>query len=249
MALGKAFRRAVKFARLVGTGKYRHGLRHKVGAAIEHDGAMRSISVATLVDVGANIGQFSLLIRALYPSAVIHAFEPLAAMADRYDALFDQDSLTTLHRAAAGETAGEAQINVSASPDSSSLLPISARQDEIFPGTARAATENIRVVRIDDVLSLAKLAQPVVVKLDVQGFELAALKGMPVLLERVAHVYVEVSFVELYEGQPLASEIIAWLADRDFYVAGVYNSSFMANGTAVQADMLFSRKSSFMQYK
>jgi FkbM family methyltransferase len=235
-------RLVTKLSRLVRSAPYRRGLRHKVGAAIEHEDAIRSLAVGTLIDVGANIGQFSLLTRAIHPGAVIHAFEPLSAMADTYDALFAGDRAATLHRVAAGETAGSAEINVSGRPDSSSLLPITAQQEAIFPGTAKASVETIRVERIDDILRDTKLPQPILVKLDVQGFELAALKGMPELLERAAHVYAEVSFVELYQGQPLAPEIIAWLAKRGFTVTGVHNLSFMANGATVQADMLFSRQ-------
>lgn len=224
---------------LLGNARYRAGVRHGVAAAIEHEGAMRSIRIGTLIDVGANIGQFSLLTRTLHPRAIIHGFEPLRLMADRYEQLFAGDSLTTLHRTAAGEMAAETEINVSGRPDSSSLLPISARQEDIFPGTAQASVEKIRVVRIDDVLADAGLPGPVVIKLDVQGYELAALKGMPRILETASHVYVEVSFLELYSGQPLAHEIIAWLAERDFILAGAYNPTFTDDGAAVQADLLF----------
>lgn len=239
--VGRALRRAGKLGKLVGTYGYLRGLRHKVAAAIEHQGAMRALHIGTLIDVGANIGQFSLLVRTIHPHATIHAFEPLKAMANRYAALFNGDPLTTLHPVAAGETVGDAEINVSARPDSSSLLAISPRQDEIFPGTAKAATEKIRVVRVDDLLADRDLPGPILIKLDVQGFELAALKGMQQLVDRAAHVYVEVSFVELYEGQPLAAEIIAWLADRGLLIAGVHNPTFLASGATVQVDMLFSR--------
>ena len=49
---------------------------------------------------------------------------------------------------------------------------------------------------------------------DEQGFELTALQGCEELLDRFEWVYAECSFIELYEGQALADEVIAWLRER-----------------------------------
>jgi FkbM family methyltransferase len=234
-------RRARKLWQLVPDALYRKGLRFGVAAAIEHVGAIRSTPAATLIDVGANVGQFSLMTRSIHPGAVIHAFEPLSAMAAVYKRLFADDPRVTLHNCAAGSASATAEINVSKSPDSSSLLPISARQSELFPGTEKSGVEVVEVKRIDDVIDVDSLAQPILVKLDVQGFELEALKGMPRMLERAQWVYVEVSFASLYEGQPLANEIAGWLGENGFKMAGVYNPTFSSDGVSIQSDMLFSR--------
>ena len=47
-----------------------------------------------------------------------------------------------------------------------------------------------------------------------QGFELTALQGCEELLDRFDWVFVECSFIEPYEGQALADEVIAWLRER-----------------------------------
>ncbi len=241
MSLRSLLRRANKLQLLVPDATYRKGLKLGVAAAVEHEGAMRSVAFTTLIDVGANIGQFSLLTRKLHPDATIHAFEPLSAMAATYERLFAGDAKTILHRCAAGTSAMTTQINVSNHPDSSSLLPISDRQSQLFPGTQKASVEEVRVERIDDVLPVDTLAGPILVKLDVQGFELEALKGMPRLLARASWVYVEVSFMTLYTGQPLANEIHAWLEANGFEMAGVYNPTFSDEGVNIQADLLFAR--------
>ncbi len=59
---------------------------------------------------------------------------------------------------AIGSQAGEARIHVSARDDSSSLLPITARQSALFPGTAAAGTATIRVLRLADALPAAEIA-------------------------------------------------------------------------------------------
>lgn len=247
MKLKSLIRRACKLVHLAPHALYRQGLKLGVAAAIEHEGAMRSISFNTLIDVGANIGQFSLMARHVRPTAIIHAIEPLSSMAAQYERLFAGDPRTTLHRFAAGTAAMTMEINVSNHPDSSSLLPISERQAALFPGTHKSSVETVNVIRIDDVLPVEKLNAPVLIKLDVQGFELEALKGMPNLLSSAQWVYVEVSFMILYEGQPLADEIIYWLRDQGFSLAGVYNPTFSIDGVNIQADLLFKRTMSTNQ--
>lgn len=241
MTLRRWLARIGKAARLSGHPLYRAGLRAGVGAAIEHEGALQPLGLAAVVDVGANKGQFSLLTRALFPNAVIHAFEPLAEAAGTFRRVFRDEGNVTLYQVALGEEARTSEIHVSGRADSSSLLPITDRQEELFPGTARVETRTVTVARGDDVLGAADLPRPLMVKLDVQGFELSALRGMPDVLARADFVYAEISFVTLYAGQPLADAVIAYLRARGFRLAGIYNLIVGLDGASIQADALFAR--------
>jgi hypothetical protein len=97
----------------------------------------------------------------------------------------------------------------------------------------------IHVALLTEILSDKDIAEPALLKIDVQGFELSALKGCGALLERFHDIYVECSFVELYGGQAFADEIIMWLQQRGFRLAGVYNLALDSRGLAVQADFHF----------
>lgn len=101
------------------------------------------------------------------------------------------------------------------------------------------ATETIQVSLLSQFLAPQDIESPALLKLDVQGYELEALKGCEDLLNRFTYVYVECSFVELYKGQALADEVIAWLRDRGFPLRGCYNMAYDWRGQAVQADFLF----------
>jgi FkbM family methyltransferase len=235
-------RRLLKGARLLADPRYRRALiKAGVGAAIEHEGALRGLGLASLVDVGANVGQFSAMAKGLYPSLEIHAFEPLHGPAAKFQALFAEEGGVRLHRVACGDAPGEALIHVSRKSDSSSLLPISPLQTNSFPGTEEVMTTTINVVRADDVVRADELPRPCMVKLDVQGFELAALRGMPRLLMVADYVYAEVSFRAFYVGQPLGDELIRWLSGNGFAVSGLHNVSYAPSGETLQADLLFSR--------
>ena len=234
-------RRLVKLLRLLPHPVFRRGLRFGVGAAIEHRGVIGPMPLGTVVDVGAHTGQFSLLVRALHSCARIIAFEPLADAASRYRRVFAGDPRATLHQAAIAPRRGPATMHVSASADSSSLLAITHRQAELFPGTGEVGTAEVDAAPLDAFITPAELSAPALLKIDVQGFELEVLRASRPLLDRFAHVYVEASFEELYRGQALAGEVAAFLAEHGFIEIGRFNVSANPAGAPVQADFLFRR--------
>ena len=130
-------------------------------------------------------------------------------------------------------------MHVSYKDDSSSMLPITSRQRSIFPGTGESGTTVVSVGRLVDSIRASELKPPAMLKLDVQGYELEALRGCEELLDSFSYVYAEGSFVELYEGQVLADDLIAWLRRRAYRLSGVYGVVYDDRGRAVQADMLF----------
>lgn len=216
--------------------------RHRVAPGVEHAAVLRQLAdCQTVVDIGANRGQFALVARQCFPAARVVSFEPLPGPAVVYRAVFAGDARARLIEAAIGSQAGEATIHISARDDSSSLLPITARQNALFPGTAGMGTATIRVARLADHVPAEIIMPPALLKLDVQGFELQALAGCEDVLARFAWVYVECSFVELYAGQAFADAVIAWLRERGFVLQGVYNMAYDGEGRAVQADFLFGR--------
>tara|TARA_R110002110_G_scaffold415612_6_gene652172 strand:+ start:207870 stop:208616 length:747 start_codon:yes stop_codon:yes gene_type:complete len=237
--LSRRARQFAKLLRLLPNPLFRHGLRSGVGAAIEHRDVIAPLQLATIVDVGANVGQFSLLARALHPGARIFAFEPLPDAAARYRQVFAADKNVKLFQAAISPDAGTATMHVSASADSSSLLPISARQSELFPGTEEVGVTEVEVGPLSSFVSAADLTAPALLKIDVQGFELEVLRGASDLLAGFEHVYVEASFEALYEGQALADDVIAQMVEAGFSEVGRYNVSIGPDGTAIQADFLF----------
>lgn len=234
-------RRFIKTVRLAAHPVYRRGLRHGVGAAIEHEAALRDLDVRMVIDVGANKGQFSLLARVLFPGALIHAFEPLEEPALIFRRVFAGDTRAILHPVALGDKNMESAIHVSGRADSSSLLPILPRQESLFPGIKAVDTRMIPIRLGDGVLAGEDIHRPLLIKLDVQGYELAALRGMQALLAQADHVYAEICFQELYQGQVLAADLISWLQARHFRLAGIYNLGTDDQGQAVYADALFSK--------
>ncbi len=219
---------------------WRRALCLGVGASVEHLPVLERLGrMRTIVDIGANRGQFALVARHVWPEARIHSFEPLPGPAALAERIFRKDGTFHLHRVAISTRHEAVGMHVSARDDSSSLLPIGKAQTRLFPGTEEVGTVEVRTTPLDRLLTVGDIESPALLKLDVQGFELEALKGCDSLISRFTHIYAECSFVQLYEGQALADEVIAHLNERDFRLAGMCNPLSDSAGRIVQADFLF----------
>lgn len=218
---------------------YRRALYHGVAASVEHEAMLKQLQCKTVIDVGANRGQFALTARHCFPEAKILSFEPLRAPRRYFHKVFRNDPRVCLFEVAIGPLVGNETMHVSKRDDSSSILPITPMQVALFPGTAEVSLETIAMSTLDKCITSKQIEGPALLKVDVQGFELEALKGCESLLQNVKYAYIECSFLELYLGQSLASDVIGWLASHGFSLSGIYNPTCNQEGRAVQADLLF----------
>jgi FkbM family methyltransferase len=217
------------------------GLLMGTGASVEHERVLDWTAPNTVIDIGANRGQFSLIARARRPGARIVAFEPLAAPATAFAKLFSGDGQVDLRRVALGDTRRRLTMTVTREDDSSSLLPLGALQVELFSSRAKT-TVATEVLPLDEAITGEPMTAPVLLKIDVQGYEMQVLSGATASLARVDSVYVELSFVSLYDGQALAPEVIQFLGEQGFVLSGVFNQRWSPTYGAVQGDFLFSRR-------
>jgi FkbM family methyltransferase len=232
----------IKAVRLLADARFRPALLMGVAATIEHAPAFEGRQFRAVIDIGANKGQFTLLMAGLNPAAQIVAFEPLPDAFATLQSVTGRAPRIRAINAAIGPVRAKLPIYVSRQDDSSSLLPITSLQERIFPNTDCVRTEQVAVAPLADFVALAELPQPCLLKIDVQGYELQALEGCGDGLDHFSMIYVEASFVQLYRGQAYADEVIDLLHSRGFRLVGIYNISQTAEGHTVQADFLFERR-------
>lgn len=233
----------VKLLRIFWIPEYRGSfVRTGVAASTEHDHVLGGLAADTIVDIGANRGQFALCARRLFPNARIFSFEPLQIPAAVYRKVFHKDANVRLFNVAIACESGTTLMHVSRWDGSSSLLPIAAAQSENFPFTEVSRRETVATARLADCLGEADIRGTALLKLDVQGFELVALKACEPLLPRFKYVYAEASFIELYVGQALAGEVVAYLLSKNFDLVCVANLATGASNRPIQADFLFMRR-------
>ncbi len=193
-----------------------------------------------MVDGGANKGNVAARILAALPGARLTAFEPQPRLARKLAKRFAADARVTVQPVALGEAADTLTLSVLSRATLSSLLPPSGIHDK-YAGEALAVMDavDVPVVRLDAVLDRAD-----VVKLDLQGYELPALRGAAGLLPGVSMVVVETALAyPLYEGQALLPEVEAFLAPFGLALDGLYDFFRDATGRIVSGDAVFRRAS------
>jgi hypothetical protein len=102
------------------------------------------------------------------------------------------------------------------------------------------STTEVQLKRLDECVDVNSLPRPILLKVDVQGGELGVFQGCDQLAE-IDFIYVELSFVELYEGQPLFDDVSAYLISRGFVLVGVFNQVSTTEFGPTQVDALFRR--------
>lgn len=194
------------------------------------------IDTPTVVDGGAAGGATIRRVRDVFPHAVVHAFEVLPDRLDQLRRKYGHDPRVTIHDAALGDKAGELSFNITANRDSSSALrPASIATARHGDALAIRDTITVRQVRLDDQIG----GDLHLLKLDLQGYELAALRGAKGLLQRTRLVLCEVEFVPLYEGQPLFGDVAAYLRQHGFRLHNLYDLWTLENGQLTSGDALF----------
>lgn len=198
--------------------------------------------IDTVLDVGANVGQFAVTTRNAGFAGRIISCEPLdGAYAELASRAARDDEWTALHTAV-GREPGELRINVSANSYSSSALPMTDAHRDNAPGSEYVATEPAPVTTVAELVDAYDVDPArTLLKIDTQGFEDEVLAGAGELVDRFAALQLELSFVELYAGQRLFDEVYADLRGRGLRIHSLEPGFSATDGRLLQVDGLFVR--------
>lgn len=192
-------------------------------------------SVRTVVDGGAYRGVTVLRSHELFRAATIHAFEPQQESFERLRSTVGQLDRVRLHAMALSDTNGEHAFFVNETAYTSSLLP--ARTSAMREVDRRT----VPVRTLDTVMAEVGVSTVDVIKLDLQGHELAALRGAEHTLASCRALLVEVNFRQRYEGACSFEELAGFLGQRDFGLFRLYEIAAAADTGWAHADALFLR--------
>lgn len=166
---------------------------------------------AFILDIGAYKGEWSVLVRQVFPEAEILMLE---AQEERIPDL----------EATKRQLGGKIDYRIS-------LLGAEHREGVTFNKSADAPTSNSVLAgwnrenkfqvkctmrTVDAILSEAGKPGPDLIKLDVQGYELEVMKGATACLKSAQAVLLEVSLIDLYKNNPLLHDVTAFMHQRGF---------------------------------
>ena len=194
-----------------------------------------------VLDVGAHRGQSAKLLRDLGHRGRIVSFEPHPASYAELEAASAGDPGWEVRRLALGSRSGSAELLGRAAGDLSSLLPNSTYGDGFDAMRLAGPPVAVEIARLDEVL--AETPEwlddgPVLLKVDVQGTELAVLEGAGPALGRLAAVQVELAVRPLYEGAAHWRAPIELLERAGFELSGLVPVGRDRAGRIVDIDCL-----------
>jgi FkbM family methyltransferase len=175
-----------------------------------------------ILEAGAHNGVNTVEMAEFWPGAQIHAFEPVPAA---FTELEDRASkyLERIHCYALGLGSAKGKMGMHISGDgsagscqsSSLLLPADEHHAEYsFVEFGKTITVDVRT--IDDWADHNGIKRIDFMRLDMQGYELEALKGARSILDTTSVVQLEVSNIQLYQGAPLYPEVAHWMLHHGF---------------------------------
>jgi FkbM family methyltransferase len=204
---------------------------------------LRYLDADTVLDVGANIGQYASALRACGYRGHIVSCEPLSDAFEHLQRRAAHDRHWDVVRPAVGAEPGTAEINVSANSFSSSLLPMTRAHLDAAPGSEAIGAETVPVTTVAELVEQHG-ADPdrTLLKIDTQGYEAPVLDGAGPLVGRLAAIALELSLVPLYEGQQLFDDLVVRLRDAG-YALYALEPGFgdRRTGRMLQCDGLFVR--------
>jgi len=201
---------------------------------------LAGVKPKTVVDVGANIGQFAVASIRLFQGAVVIPFEPDPRVAVQLRKNVGVPVAENVRVTAVGDSVGTATFYVNRDPQVSSLLPLGEDRMESFPDSRVVEEITVPLTTLNFLFDGVTLAKPILLKIDVQGFEDRVIAGAGVFLKSVRWVLMEVSFSKLYEGERDFETIVELLKKHGFKFVRPMNFHISPKtGEIIEMDALF----------
>lgn len=193
---------------------------------------------ASVIDVGAFIGEWTERTRRIWPGAKYLMIEPQPNKQERLRGMCDES--VSLEAVLLGAAPSQAVPFFMDDRGGSSVL------EQILDKIP--LTTPLPMTTLDNVVARHKLGGPILLKADVQGFELEVLRGARETLREVEAVLLEVSTLPYNVGGPLFADVIAFMAERRFLVYDLCSFFRRQSDDALfQVDVLFVREDSALR--
>ena len=199
-----------------------------------------NLQIKSVIDVGANVGQFGIDIRRYGFEGQIISYEPVQKAFNTLSLTAQKYQPWKVFQLGLGADESELSINVSGNAGlSSSILKMGTMHLDNFPDSATVSIEKIKISTIDQQLKILEIKpEEVMLKLDVQGYESEVLKGASQSISKIPLCYLEVSIIPMYEGEITFLPIIMELSRFGHEVIDIFRGTKSKDGQLLQIDIL-----------
>ena len=230
--------RITKLIKLIKNKSWRKGVFNNIAANIELEDLVKDLKVETVIDVGSNKGQFLLLIENFFECKKIYSFEPIEEFYEMQKNFFKYKNNINFFNFALGEKSSKNSFYITQRKDSSSFYKInkSIKDNNDYKIIEK---KEIQIHSLDEVMINENLNGSILLKIDVQGYEMEVLKGSIETLKKIKYIIVEISDNEIYENQSSSHSVINFLKNNNFTFCKENKSSKIKKSNFTQKDMLF----------
>jgi len=199
-------------------------------------------TINTVIDVGANMGQFALASNSFFPSAHIYSFEPVPGTYSILTGRVNGTANIKTFNCALGSNEGEIDFYSNVYSHASSALPVSDAQKNLVSKSLQETKIKVKLQTLDNMMGGMNVSSPVLLKLDVQGFEKEVLLGATESLQKIDYILIESSFVSMYNGEPLFDEMHTFIKSLGFEIVAPVGYLQTEDLQFLQMDVLYKRK-------
>lgn len=194
----------------------------------------------TIFDVGANVGQTKKRYRHLFPRGRIFCFEPHSESYELLSIQCSGDMMAFAYRSAVADFVGRTWLHIHHHSKSNSLLQLTEFGIGVYSGKF-VSRETVPVTTLDWFCEKHEIEHIDILKLDIQGSELAALRGATKLLQReaVSLVLVEAAFIRHYRDAALFCDLASHLNEFGFALYDLYDPEHSDSGFIRHVDVIF----------
>lgn len=172
------------------------------------------INFKYILDVGANLGEWTRMAKEIYPDSVVYMIEPLSEMESNLKKICEEFPGTKYFPNGAGSKIAEHPLTTWG--DDLAGASCLNSENEYFKSLNKQRM--IKIITIDSLIENKQIEIPELVKLDIQGFELEALKGATMTFGKTEAFILETSLFEFTKGTPILSEVVIFMADRGYEI-------------------------------
>lgn len=202
--------------------------------------AGRGFYPQTIVDVGANHGGWSRVVRSVFKDADFILIEPQEEMRPFLDQFCRQTPGAQWFLAGAGAEEGELSLTLWDDLQGSAFL-----SPEIQAMTPYTKKRQVPIVTLDGLVAAGKFPVPDLIKIDVQGFELEVLRGSLGCLGRSQMLIVETSLHHPLGERPSFYRVVELMEAYGYRIYDLVDLKYRARDAALgQVDICFVRKGS-----
>lgn len=202
---------------------------------------LNNFKISTVLDVGANIGQFGSELRSLGYKKKIISFEPTSEAFSKLKKASKKDLKWDVFNYSLGHFDGETEINISKNSVSSSILDNLPQLLESAPEAKYIKKETIKIKKLDTLFNELNLEnQNIYLKIDTQGFEENILNGGLLNLSKIKIIQIEMALVQSYSETLSFEEMTKKLNDLNFKIFSIESGYYdKKTGRLLEVDGIF----------